>query len=160
MAIAVPVLQEPAMNRSISTKTHGLIDYAWAATAAALPKMMTNAPSSGRLVQNAGIAAAANTMLTNYEAGLMRVMPMKTHLALEVLMGSALLLAPFFVPASERRYAAIPMALGAVTLVTALMSRTLSPIERDQAFTPSRELSEAVADPDIARSPYLRTHLE
>lgn len=148
------------MNRPISTQTHGRIDYTWAGTAAALPKMMPNAPSASRLIQNAGIAAAANAMFTNYESGIVRVMPMKAHLAIDILMGSALLLAPLFVPRSERRYAVIPMALGAATLITALMTRTQSPRERDEAFTPSRELSEAVADPDVARSPYLRTHLE
>jgi hypothetical protein len=148
------------MNRPISTKTHGIIDYTWASTAEALPKMMPNAPSARRLIRNAGLVAGANTILTNYEAGLLRVMPMKAHLAFDVVIGTALLLAPFFVPASERRYAAIPMALGAVTLLAGLMTETRSPIERAEAFTPSRELSEAVADPDIARAPYLRSHLE
>ena len=148
------------MNRPISTRTHGTIDYLWATLAAALSKSLTNAPSSGRLIQNAGVVAAANTMLTNYERGVVRMMPMKAHLALDALMGSALLLTPLLVPASERRYAVIPMALGAISLISALMTETQSPTEYDQAFTPSRELSEAVADSDIARYPHLRAHLE
>lgn len=148
------------MNRPISTRTHGTIDYTWATTAAALTKILTNAPSAARLIQNAGVAAAANTMLTNYEAGMMKVMPMKAHLAFDMVMCGALLLSPLLLPASERRYALIPMALGAVGFVTALLTETESPMERAYAFTPSRELSEAVADPDIERTPHLRTHLE
>ena len=148
------------MNRPISTKTHGMLDYTWATTAAALTKTMSNAPSASRLIQNAGVASAANVVLTNYEAGMMKLMPMKAHLAFDVVVCAALLISPLLVPASERRYALIPMALGAVGLLTALMTETESPLERDTAFTPSRELSEAVADPDIERSPHLRTHLE
>src|SRR5687767_2216626 len=136
------------MNRPISTRTHGMIDYTWATTAAAVTKMMSNAPSASRLIQNAGVASAANVMLTNYEAGMMKVMPMKAHLAFDVVMSGALLMSPFLVPASERRYALIPMAFGVVGLLAALMTETESPLEQGQAFSPSRELSEAVADPD------------
>lgn len=141
------------MNRPISTKTHGMIDYAlWVTTASALPKMMHGATHTARLVRNAGTAASVNAMVTNYEAGVVRLMPMKAHLALDFMMCTTLLLSPLFLPASERRYALIPMALGAVGLITGLMTQTESPTEYDGGFTPSHELSEAVADPDLTRS--------
>lgn len=148
------------MNRPISTRTHGIIDYAWTTTAGTLPKMMDGAAATARLVRNASAAAGFNAMLTNYEAGMVRVMPMKAHLALDFVMGAALMIAPFFLPRSERRYAAIPVALGAVGLLASILTEAKSPRERGQEFTPSHELSEAVADPDVARSPHLRTHLE
>jgi len=69
-------------------------------------------------------------------------------------------MAPLFLPRAERRYAAIPMAFGAVGLLTSLLTQRESPLELPTEFTPSYELSEAVADPDIARSPHLRVHLE
>ena len=139
------------MNRPISTRTHGMIDYAlWVTTAGALPKMMNGAIRTASLVRNAGTAASVNAMITNYEAGLVKVMPMKGHLALDFMMCSVLVLSPLFLPASERRYALIPMALGVVGLVTGLMTQTESPTEYG-GFRPSRELSEAVADPDVTR---------
>jgi hypothetical protein len=73
-------------------------------------------------------------------------------------MCSALLLAPFYLPRSERRYAVIPMMLGAAGLLTAMMTQTESPGEF--RFTPSRELSEAVADPDLTRSSEFQPYLE
>src|SRR5687767_15296635 len=94
------------MNRPISTRTHGTIDYTWA---------------------------------------------MKAHLAMDFVMGTALLMSPLYLPRSERRYALIPMLLGAAGLLTAMMTQTESP-EESLGFTPSRELSEAVADPDLART--------
>ena len=128
-----------------------MIDYAlWVTTASALPKMMHGATRTATLVRNAGTAASFNAMVTNYEAGLVKVIPMKGHLALDFMMCTALVLSPLFLPAAERRYAFIPMALGAVGLITGLMTQTESPIEYG-GFTPSRELSEAVGDPDPTR---------
>lgn len=138
------------MNRPISTRTHGMIDYTWATMAAAVPEMIADATATKRLVRGASAAATANSMCTNYEAGVVKVMPMKAHLAMDFVMCSALLLAPLYLPRAERRYAVIPMLLGAAGLITAMMTETESPDE--YSFTPSRELSEAVADPDLTRT--------
>lgn len=135
------------MTRPISTRTHAMIDYAWATAAETLPKMMNSATRTSRLVRGAGAAAGVNSMLTNYEAGVVRVMPMKAHLAVDMMMCTALLLSPLFLPSSERRYAFVPMAFGAVGLIAGLMTQTESPLEDSEGFTPSRQLSEAVADP-------------
>jgi hypothetical protein len=148
------------MHRPISTRAHGFIDYAWASTAGTLPKMMEDATATARLVRSAGAAASVNSMVTNYEGGVLRMMPMRMHLAMDVLLGTALLLAPLFLPRSERRYAAVPVALGAVGLLTSMLTQRDAPAELTGEFTPSHELSEAVADPDVARWPPLRAHLE
>jgi hypothetical protein len=148
------------MYRPVSTRTHGLIDYAWATTAGTLPKMMNGATATARLVGGAAAAASANSMVTNYEGGMLRVMPMRMHLAIDVMLGAALVLAPWFLPRAERRYAAVPVALGAVALLTGLLTKKDAPPELTAEFTPSHELSEAVADPDVARWPPLRAHLE
>lgn len=50
------------------------------------------------------------------------------------------------------------MVLGALSVVAGLVA--LSKLDRAARFTPSRDLSEAVADPDIAMTPYLHMHLE
>lgn len=128
------------MDRPISTRTHAVIDYAWATTAGALPKMMNGATSTARLVRNASAAAAFNSMVTRYEAGVVQVMPMKAHLGIDFIMCAALVIAPFFLPRSERRYAATPVALGAIGLLTSLLTETKSPQEGDEAFRPSYEL--------------------
>jgi hypothetical protein len=148
------------MNRPISTKAHGMIDYAWATAACTFPRLMDEARATARLVRNAGSIAGLTSMMTNYEAGVVRVMPMRGHLALDFLVCAALLMSPLFLPRSERRYAAVPVALGVIGFVSGLLTQTESSLERSTEFTPSHELSEAVADPDIARTPHLRAHLE
>lgn len=148
------------MYRPISTRTHGLIDYAWATAAGTLPAMMNGAAATARLVRGAAAAASASSMVTNYEGGVVRVMPMRMHLALDVMLGAALMLTPWLIPRAERRYTAVPVALGAVALLTGLLTKQDAPAEVTAEFTPSHELSEAVADPDVARWPPLRAHLE
>ena len=71
----------------------------------------------------------------------------KAHLAMDVVMSGALLLSPFYLPKRQRRYAMIPVLLGAAGLLTAVMTQTECADEYGTGFAPSRELSEAVADP-------------
>lgn len=75
----------------------------------------------------------------------------------ELMMCGALMLSPMLVRRrSKRGFAAIPVALGALGFLRCVMAER----EEERAFTPSRELAEAVADPDVARTPHLRSHLE
>jgi hypothetical protein len=118
------------MNRPISTRTHGVIDYTWATAAAAVPEKLPGAKGTASLLRGASLAASASSMITNYEAGVFRVMPMKGHLALDMVLCAALLVSPLFLPASERRFAAVPFAFGLFGLMTGLMTQTVSPTEQ------------------------------
>jgi hypothetical protein len=92
-------------------------------------------------------------------------MPMKGHLALDFALSSVLLVAPLFLPQSERRYAILPTLLGAAGLVTALLTRPRSPLELGDEFGGlyggKGEVS-MVADqtPDISLSLHVRPHIE
>jgi hypothetical protein len=122
------------MKKPISTRLHGVIDYSWAATANALAKRVNGATSTARLLQGAAAAATASSAITNYEYGAVRLMPMKGHLAMDFVLCSALVASPLFLPKTERRYAAIPLLLGATGLITGLLTKTRSPLEVDEEF--------------------------
>ena len=64
---------------------------------------------------------------------------------------------PLFVRRADPRVRAIWLLVGAAGVLMNCLAETR---ERAAAFTPSHELSEAVADPDVARTPHLRNHLE
>jgi hypothetical protein len=115
------------MQRPISTKAHGAIDYAWATAAATLSQKMKGGQATARLLQNAGLMASMNSTVTNYEAGVVKVVPMKGHLACDLVIGTVLMAAPLFLPASERRWAAIPVAFGIVAVLAGLLTETRSP---------------------------------
>jgi hypothetical protein len=147
------------MNGLISTRTHGAIDYAWMSMAASVPRAAGVDEATARLVRSAGTLAGMSAMLTDYEAGILRLVPMRMHLAFDFLMGAALMLSPVFLPQSKRRSAAVPVAFGVVACLTSLLTETKDR-KRRATFAPSYELSEAVVDPDLARWPHLRSHLE
>jgi hypothetical protein len=153
------------MNKPISTRAHGVIDYGWAATATGLAKRIDGATSTARLLQTAATAATISSLTTNYECGAIRVMPMRGHLAMDFALCSALLVSPFFLPPSERRYAIMPVVLGAAGILVGLFTRTRSPLELGDEFGGlyggGREVSMiADQDPDVAVSPHLRPDLE
>ena len=100
------------MKKPISTRTHGIIDYGWAAAATALAKRADDAPATARLLRSAASLATATSAMTNYEYGAIRLLPMRGHLAFDFALCSALMVAPLFLPESERRHALAPAALG------------------------------------------------
>jgi hypothetical protein len=61
---------------------------------------------------------------------------MRGHLALDLVLCGALLASPLFLPRGERRWAAIPVALGVMGMVTALLTQTRSPAEEADAMSP------------------------
>lgn len=71
-----------------------------------------------------------------------------------LLMCAALMMSPCFFPRGARRpYTALPALLGVAGLLTSLVTELAAP--RFARFTPSRELSEAVADPGNHLEPAL-----
>jgi hypothetical protein len=126
---------------------------------------VNGATATARLLRGAATTATASSLVTNYECGALRLMPMKGHLALDFALSSALLVSPLFLPESERRYAILPTLLGAAGLVTALLTRPRSPLELGDEFGGlhgGEGQVSMVADqgPDSALSPHLRPHIE
>jgi len=152
------------MTKPISTRVHGLIDYGWVAAATALSRRVDGATSTARLLRYAATTTTASSLVTNYEAGAVRMLPMKGHLAMDAALCTALIASPLFLPESERRYAFIPVLLGVMGLVTGALTQSRSPLEVNEEFGGLHgggvrsEVSEF--DPDVASSPHLRLHLE
>jgi hypothetical protein len=73
-------------------------------------------------------------------------------------MCAGLVMSPLFF-LRDRRLGAVPVALGAVGFLAMLLPHSGGMEERER-FTPSRELSEAVADPDNARLTLSWAHAE
>jgi hypothetical protein len=147
------------MTKPISTRMHGMIDYAWAATANSMAGRLDGAASTVRLLRRAADTATASALVTNYEYGAVRLLPMKGHLAVDALLCSVLVASPLFLPRSERRHAMGPVLLGIAGLIAGMLTRTQSPTEQEEEFGGLYGGGErAVADLDEA--PYLRHHIE
>ncbi|MGE5612119.1 MAG: hypothetical protein ACM359_22925 [Bacillota bacterium] len=120
-----PMKDEVAMNMQfISTKVHGYLDYLTAVVMPILPRAMGWDRRVTRLHDVMATATAGQSVLTNYELGLVKAIPMKTHLMLDAIGGGALLASAALMdeePASVRTTMA---GAGLLYLAVALMTQT------------------------------------
>ncbi len=83
------------MNR-IPTKLHGVADYATSAMLMAAPSALgLQSTRGGAVLRAAGGGVLALSLVTDYELGLKRLVPMRAHLALDAAVGVALATSPW-----------------------------------------------------------------
>jgi len=128
--------------KSITTKTHGLIDYVVGALVTALPQMLPCRKPAAGIFRMAGLGAAAYSAMTDYERGMIRVIPMETHLALDAA-GAALLTASIMLREEEPEVRAVMGCVGLFEIAAAAMT-TPQTGERD-ASPAAERLIEYVA---------------
>jgi hypothetical protein len=90
--------------RVIPTKAHGAVDMATGPALIAAPTLLRMNGNTGATIppRVVGAAATVYALLTDYEFGLKRVLPMRTHLALDAVAGIALAATPFVTGASKK----------------------------------------------------------
>ena len=110
--------------KPISTKVHGVLDYLSVGTLAALPRLMGWDPAVRRLLTGAALGTLAYSLITRYELGVLRVLPMKAHLALDGASGLALAASPLLLKDEERSTAGALVGIGLFELGASLLTRT------------------------------------
>lgn len=113
----------------LSTKTHGMLDYAAGPLLLSLPRLLNWNQSATRLLTGAAIGATVYSLLTRYELGVFKVLPMRAHLALDGMSGALLAAAPFFLPEEDETVTAGLVGIGLFEIVAALTTETRSPEE-------------------------------
>ena len=78
----------------ISPTLHGLIDYAYAAALPGLARAAGATPRLRALAEVSALFVLAYSALTDYPLGLIRLLPMRAHLAADVVTSSALVAIP------------------------------------------------------------------
>lgn len=104
--------------RLISTQIHGVLDYVTGGTLLSAPKVLgiEDVPASARVLRLAGGGAALYSMLTDYELGAVKLVPMPVHLALDAASGALLASSPWlFGFAREGSRYWLPHVLGGAT---------------------------------------------
>jgi hypothetical protein len=106
----------------LSTRTHGTIDYATAGALLVAPRVLGLSSRVTTLLTGAALGTLGYSLLTRYERGLVRVLPMRAHLALDLAQGAALCAAPLLLPDEDDAVKTAFVGLGvfelAVTLAT------------------------------------------
>lgn len=109
--------------RFISTKVHGVIDYLWSIVLLASPWLFgfANGGAETWVPVILGIGGIVYAVVTNYELGLVKVLPMPVHLMIDLAMGVFLLLSPWLFGFAEN-IAAPHVVLGIMAIGTSLMT--------------------------------------
>ena len=111
----------------IPTTAHGVIDYVNAFTLLVAPKLwrLDEVPPSSATFYAFGGSLTATSLITDYELSVANVIPMRAHLALDIVSGAALAASPFVLGfrQSGPRYWLGHVAIGATEIVTAALSK-------------------------------------
>lgn len=115
--------------RFIPTKVHGILDYIEGIALIAAPWLFQFQDVGGPAVllpMILGVGLIVYSLLTNYEVGLMKVLPMQYHLVLDFLAGALLALSPWlFGFADEKINAWLPhVIVGVAVILIVLVSKT------------------------------------
>ena len=115
--------------QKMPTHVHGVVDYVVGATLALLPRALGWRGAPARLLEGAGAGAIAYSMMTDYELGVARVLPMKAHLALDALSGGMLIGAAAMLDDEDDDVRATLAGIGLFEIAAALTTQTTSPTE-------------------------------
>ena len=134
--------------RFIPTSVHGMLDYLTGSVLLAAPELfgLKDVPSSALAPRLAGGGAAAYSLLTDYELGAVKVLPMPAHLVLDAASGALLVASPwlFGFSRSGSRYWIPHVVVGAFEILAALTSETQPSYRLRAAPVPKSGLVDSV----------------
>jgi hypothetical protein len=114
----------------ISTKLHGVLDYAGGAGSLAAPKLLRDR-RAGILLAATGAGTLATSSLTDYEVGVVRKLPMRVHLLADAGTGALLLAGAYLLSRSKAKVLDwAPLAVVGVTEVAAAALTERQPADR------------------------------
>ena len=112
------------MVKPISTKQHGVIDYAFSSTLYGLQRALRPTDAVARLMAVSSLAGAAMASVTRYELGAVKLLPMKAHIALDLVLSPALAAAPLLFRNERTSVKATLVAAGVAGTAAALLHKT------------------------------------
>lgn len=125
------------MRKLIPTHWHAFMDYIWSVVLLAGPWLSTfHEVEAARITSLAGGGLIALlTVLTASEGGIVRIIPMKVHLAMDGVLGAFLIAAPFLFGFSEETHL-FHIVMGLIILGAAFFTET-----RQEKHTPPRPVT-------------------
>lgn len=117
------------MEKPISTRVHGILDYATAGTLLTMPRLLKASPKAANALAVAGTGLLGYSLATRYEYSLWKKIPVPVHLALDGVSGAALLAAPFTFLRGEATSAVAGMlGVGLMEVGAALLTQPKPPL--------------------------------
>lgn len=114
--------------RVIPTRIHGALDYAASGVNLAFPRLLGlhDAPWAALVPRIDGAAGAAYSLVTDYEFGALKVLPMPVHLTLDAAKGAFMTASPWLFGFAEKgpRYWLPHVLMGTADVLVAMTSKT------------------------------------
>ena len=114
--------------RVIPTEVHGALDYLASAVNLAFPRLLglRDAPGTALVPSVDGLAGAGYSLITDYELGLVKVLPMPAHLAFDAAKGIFMAVSPWLFGFAKNgtRYWLPHVLMGTADLLAAIASKT------------------------------------
>jgi hypothetical protein len=89
--------------RPIPTLAHGVIDYSVSGVLLAAPELMGFGPEGSGAARMFGAGGMMYSMMTRYEMGAFKVLPMRAHLVLDMVSGATMAVTPWLFGLARRR---------------------------------------------------------
>ncbi|CAH0126785.1 MULTISPECIES: SPW repeat protein [unclassified Pedobacter] len=116
--------------KKISRKTHGIIDYLWAAIMISAPFFLgfTTITPAAACFFIAALSVFLLSLFTNYELGVWKRLPMAFHLDMDIVLGFILVISPWLFGFYNQIF--LPhIVMGAFSIVAGLTSNANSMIK-------------------------------
>jgi hypothetical protein len=111
------------MNKPITPRTHGMLDYTTAGAAALLSRVLGFSPAAARTARLWAAGYSALSALTNYPLALKRAVPFKAHGAMDSVMAPIIPALPWLLGfARDRRARNFFLGLAAITVVVTALT--------------------------------------
>ena len=110
--------------RFLPTSVHGVIDYVAGIVILVLPWIFDWEDSAKVIMTILGLGVILYSLLTDYELGVARVIPMPTHLLLDALGGIVLIVAPFIFGIDDTTTRTVMIILGILEVGASLITQT------------------------------------
>lgn len=112
------------MMKMFSTKTHGVLDYLTVGQLLALPRMLGWSKGVTQWMSAMALGTLAYSLITRYEFGPIKLLPMKGHLTLDFINGLTFCAAPLIFPEEDTTVQATLVGIGLFEIVASLTTET------------------------------------
>jgi hypothetical protein len=116
------------MSKLLSTQEHGIIDFTAVGTLIAVPRIFRWEADLTRLVTGAAASMLGYSLLTRYQMGVIKLLPMKAHLVLDGISGGMLMGLSFLLGRRRPGVIGTLAGIGAAEIAVALLTKTKPPL--------------------------------
>ncbi len=116
--------------KPISPLMHGILDYLATGTYLALPRTMDWDQRATRVMTAAGGVALVYSLFTRYPLGLIKLLPMRVHLAIDGLFSASVLGAALFLKDEKANVRGTMAGMALMGSIAALLTRPTSGVQK------------------------------